>query len=235
MIGIALTSLTFYSCLDDDGYSLDKFWISVATVETTDNNSHYFRLDDGSTLWPAAGYYTGHNLEKGDRAILNYTLLSDSLSGFSHYAKINWVDPVLTKDLAENLGGKNDSIYGTDPVKIDEIWIGDGYLNVLFVANTSGTIKHFVNLVKNSDENVPYTLEFRHNAYNDYPDRSASGIVCFNLSELPDTNDETVKLTIRVKTFDGEKDYVLDYKTNQKGKVQSLSSTIQSGHFEKIE
>ena len=235
MIGITITSLTFYSCSDDDGYSLGKFWIDIATVKTTESNSHYFRLDDGSTLWPAAGYYTGHNLQEGERAIVNYTILSDSLSGFSHYVKVNWVDPVLTKKPAENLGNKNDSVYGTDPVRIESIWLGDGYLNILFQTNTSGSIKHFINLVKNSDGEIPYTLEFRHNAYDDYPMKSASGIVCFDLSELPDTENETVKLTIRVQTFDGEKEYVLDYKTNQTSKLKVIPSNIQSGYFERTE
>lgn len=43
----------------------------------------------------------------------------------------------------------------------------------------------------------------------------ASGIVAFNLSSLPDTNGKTVKLTLKWKSFDGEKTKVFDYCTRK--------------------
>lgn len=227
-------SLLFNSCLDDDGYSLGKYWLGVATVESLDNNQHYFKLDDGTSLWPAAGSYLGHNLNDGQRAWLNYTILSDSLSGFDHYVKINGVDPILTKKIAEDLGEKNDSVYGTDQIKVDDIWIGDGYLNMIFAFNYGGTKRHFVNLLPAGDEENVYQLEFRHNAYDDPPATSVPSIVCFDLSDLPDTEGKTVKLTIKVKTFSGNKTYELDYNSDKELITDRDPSGFDIENFERV-
>ncbi|WP_280778973.1 NigD-like protein [Parabacteroides sp. PM5-20] len=229
----AWVTLTFQSCLDDDGYSLGKYWIEVATIESLENNAHFFRLDDGKSLWPTAGYYTGHNLGDGQRIWLNYTILSDSMDGFSHYVRVNGLDPVLTKGIAADKGEENDVIYGTDPVNIENIWIGDGYLNVLFVFNYGGQETHFVNLLKDKKEEDLYSVEFRHNAYNDPARTGVRGIVCFDLRDLPDTEGETVKLKIRVNTFDGEKIYELDYNSDKNfpGKKILTEDTV---YFERV-
>lgn len=235
VVGVILASLTFHSCLDNDGYSLDKFWMNVATIESEGSGSHYFRLDDGSTLWPVnTDYYTGHNLQDGQRILLNYTILSDSQAGFTHYVKVNGVDPILVKKVAEDMGAKNDSIYGVDPVEIKEIWLGGGYLNIWFAANFGGVDKHAVNLLSGDGANESYRVEFRHNAYNDPAVTAATGLVCFDLSDLPDTNGETVVLTVKVKTFDGEKEFQFDYNSGTPAKGKNLSADIGMGYFEKL-
>lgn len=218
-IGIVLTTLTFQSC-SDDGYSLGKFWVEIATVESGSGSAHYFRLDDGSTLWPAApvGGYTGHNLEDGQRIILNYTILSDSFEGFDHYIKVNDISTLLTKKIAEDKEEENDEFYGTDPVKIGNIWTGNNYLNIYFGANYGGYKKHFVNLVQTNKEEDPYYFEFRHNAYDDPANYGSESLVCFKLSDI-DTGGETVTLTIAVKTFDGDKTYTVEYNSNNPNKT----------------
>jgi len=231
-IGVGLGSLAFHAC--SDGYSLDKFWVEIATIESTGSGSHHFRLDDGATLWPAAGYYKGHNLEDGQRVWLNYTILSDSLDGFSHYVKVNGLDVVLTKKIAEDLGEENDSFYGNDPVSIKSLWIGSGYLNVLFAFNYGGEKRHFINLLSKQSEEDPYTLEFRHNAYEDPAEVGVRSIVCFDLSDLPDTNGETVKLKIRVKTFEGDKTIELDYNSEKQEDSKRVISSDNSDYFERV-
>lgn len=46
VLGTVLVSSTLYSCLDDDGYSPDKYSIGVATVKPLGNNSYYLQWDD---------------------------------------------------------------------------------------------------------------------------------------------------------------------------------------------
>ena len=171
VIGIALVSLTLPSCLDDDdSYSLGDIWIAVATVVPEGNNVYYLRLDDGDKLWPAATNYPNYQPKPNQRALVNFTILADStqsnLGGFSHYVKVNAIHNILTKSIAKNEGAANDSIYGTDPVSIYEnnMWIGDGYLNIYFETLWGGKTAHFINLIQPDAENDPYTLEFRHNA-----------------------------------------------------------------------
>ncbi len=215
MTGVVFATLLFQSCMDDEGYSLGEFQVNLATVETDGSNtSQYFRLDDGTTLWPAAGYYVGQNMEARQRVLLNYTILSDSLSNFSHYIKVNDLDLVLTKPIAEDKFNENDSIYGTDPVEIKEIWVGSSFLNVFFTAYYGGHTKHFINLVKidrDTAEDGSYHLEFRHNAYDDPQLTIATGPVCFDLNSLAPNAGEKVKLTVSVRTSEGSKTYTFEY------------------------
>ena len=207
--------LSFQSCLEDDGYSLNKSWISIATVNPLKGRSYDLTLDDGKTLWPAASDFPGYKPKKDQRALVNYTILSDSTSGYSHYIKVNAIEDILTKAVAKDLGlAENDSVYGTDKLRIKDAWIGDGFLNVVFLYNIGGTVKHFVNLIPDTKAGAgAYDFEFRHNAYDDPESRGAEGIVAFNLDSLPDTEGKTVKMNIRYNSFDGEKTTTLDFQT----------------------
>ncbi|WP_099463644.1 MULTISPECIES: NigD1/NigD2 family lipoprotein [Parabacteroides] len=236
--GVFLTSLTFHSCLDDDGYSLDKFWIEPATVVPINDNSFYLRTDDGSTLWPAAPIYIHYEAKERQRAWVNYTILGDSIGNYSHSIKINGISDILTKDIAKNLGDENDSVYGTDPVSIknpkQDIWISDNFLNILFRMNYGGSKKHFVNVIQ-PDEKNPYLLEFRHNAYFDPAVTSTEGLVCFRMESLPDTNGKTVTLTLRVKTFEGEKEYTLEYNSDKQESSDNSKSINMTGDMDNLE
>ena len=66
--------------------------------------------------------------------------------------------------------------------------------------------------MNSADQDKPYELEFRQNAYNDSPMYSSQSLVCFDLRSLPSA-DEKVTLSIRVHTFEGEKVYEVAYDT----------------------
>lgn len=232
MTGIVLTSLSLFSCLDDDGYSIgDLYAPEIATV-VPEGNAYYLRLDDGTTFWPAATNYPGYKPKKDQRAVIYYTILGDSIPGYSHPIKVNRIDDILTKALAEDLGNKNDSVYGKDPVQINGLLMGDGFLHFSLTANFGGQEAHLVNLFPVKDADSPYILEFRHNAFNDPAIAAVQKLICFNLVTLPDTNGKTVDLTIRVHTFNGEKEYTVKYNsdknqipenTQMSGKAKSLN------------
>ncbi|MDR0843643.1 MAG: NigD-like protein [Tannerella sp.] len=225
-IGVAIAACVFNSC-DDDGYSLGDRWYSIATVNPLDSTSRsfYLTLDNGTTLWPAASHAHWYKPHENQRAIVVYTILSDEMEGYDHFVQIHDIRDVLTKPFAEDLGEGNDEKYGTDPAKILDMWIGDGYLNVEFGFNYGGAAVHFINLMKNDDAETPYSFEFRHNAYNDSQHYGRRGYVAFDLSEL-DTNGESVTLNIKVKTFEGEKVYTIEYdpsSKNQSNRQKSVS------------
>lgn len=226
LIGLIVTPLTFQSCLDDDGYSLGDLWVSVATVRTTGTDNPYFTLDDGARLWSAAPYHLNYKLYDGQRVQLGYTILSDSMSGFSHYIKVIQMDTLLTKKIAPNLGAENDTKYGTDPVSIKRLWVGGGYLNVYFETYFGNTVRHFVNLIP--VEGKENTYEFRHNAYDDPKSGTALGFVGFFLNDFPDTHGETIKLTIKVKTFEGDKEYTVSYNSEEQQTSAPMSIDLQS-------
>ena len=137
----------------------------------------------------------------------------------------------MTKPIAKNEGAANDSIYGTSPVSIpneSSIWVGDGYLNVYFMTQWGGQKAHFINLLQTDAENDPYSLEFRHNAFDDPAYTSAAGRVAFNLSSLPDTKGETVDLRVKVKTYEGDKTFIVKYNTD-KSLLAAPASFVEDG------
>lgn len=227
VIGVLLSAFLFNSCNDDDdSYSLGNVWGSIATVKPLSENSNSFSLvlDDGTTLWPAANQAQWYKPKADQRAVVYYTILSDQFQGYNHAIMIRDISDILTKYPAENLGGEeNDEKYGTDPVEILDMWIGDGYLNVWFGFNYGGKVKHFINLVQREDVNTPYYFEFRHNTYDDTANSRQKGLVAFNLSSL--NIEEEVTLTIKVNTFEGDKNYTVKYNPATKGTDESKSFT----------
>lgn len=219
---VGLASLALPSCLnDDDDFSLGKYQLEIVSVKSP-GSAPYFRADDGTTLWPAAGYVDLAGLRDGQRVWLNMTLLGDSSTGaqhFDYYIRVNQVDTVLTKPLAPDLGTENDAVYGTDPVEIRSMRTGNGHLTIRFAAKFGDREKHWVNLVKidpTEDAERPYLLEFRHHAKGDPQLSTQEGWVCFNLSDLPPAETQTVDLAVRVITPDGPKEYKVTYNPNDK-------------------
>jgi hypothetical protein len=223
----------FNSCLDDDnGYSLNNMWVSIATARPVNDNSFYLTLDDSTTLWPGAPLYINYQPVKPQRVQINYTKLGDNFEGYDYAIRLNAIDTILTKTISENLGSKNDSVYGTDPVEITAIWVGDGFLNIEFKAHFSGSIKHFVNLLPvDTDNEDVYGLEFRHHAKGDYSSNLRYGFVAFDLSGLPNTDGKDVKLLIKANTFEGVKEFEKKYNS---GKNTEQAEKLSSKEFEKI-
>jgi hypothetical protein len=233
VMGVAFASLTFNSCMDDDnGYSLGDMWVSIATARPVNDSSFYLTLDDSTTLWPGAPLYINYQPARPQRVQINYTKLGDNFEGYDHVVKLNRLDTILTKPISENLGAKNDSVYGTDPVEITAMWVGDGFLNIEFKTFFSiDGIPHFVNLLPAETDGDPYKLEFRHNAMGDRSSSLRYGFVAFDLSSLPDTEGKDVKLLIKANTFEGVKEFEKKYNS---GKYIELAEKLSAEHFEKI-
>lgn len=217
----ALLVVGFASCLSDDGYSLDKNWRSFATVNKVGENTYDFTLDNGDKLWVAAPI--GLNLKpKYDRAIIDYTILSDEQGDYDYYIKLNSFYDVLTKNviyIAPDNKVEQDSI-GYDPIRVLSIWEGGGYLNINFEYNVGEVNQHMVNLVSAvSDLSVNsevVNLEFRHNRNNDPEKYKAQGYVCFDLAPYKIAGRDVVKFKISAKSFSGEtKVYDVEYKYSE--------------------
>ena len=219
LILVAALPFLFMACHNEEYYSLDKFWQSIATVENPENNSAYFLvLDDSVRLWTAASN-TNSRPKDGQRIIANYTILNNQPEGseYDHDVRMNSVYEVLTKDIFKITPEKQDSI-GNDPIGISTMWIGSKshYLNVEFIFHGRDKL-HLVSLV--SDDNKTYSdgkihLEFRHNANNDTPDYRNAGIVSFDLRSLQDpANEMTLDIVVHVNEYGSsiEKEYNLKY------------------------
>lgn len=73
--------------------------------------------------------------EKEVRALVNFDPVNESSGEYDKAVHINWIDSILTKPIAGDLGDKNDEVYGTDPVDMINDWVTiaeDGYLTLRF-------------------------------------------------------------------------------------------------------
>lgn len=216
----AVASLGFQSCLDDDD---DKYAMllpnALVTVKNASDNSCYLQLDERTTLLPV-------NLKsspfgaKEVRALVNYSNVDEPSGVYSQAVHVNWIDSLLTKSMAPNLGeAENDEVYGDDPVEMVADWVTiaeDGYLTLRFrTVWGNPSLKHFVNLISTNNPEDPYEVEFRHNAYGDTYGQAGDGLVAFSLASLPDTEGKTVKLTLKWHSFTGDKSVQFDYCTRQ--------------------
>ena len=174
ILALIAGSLFVTSCSDDDGYSLDKFWVSIATVDNQAGDPYFFlKLDNGKLMWTAATNLPYYRPADGQRIVADYTILSDKPegSGYDHDVKLNNVlHKILTKDVASITAENSDSL-GYDPIQINDIWVGGDHLNVEFVFAGLSKV-HYINL--GQDEADSYNdgkvhLKFRHNANSDSP------------------------------------------------------------------
>jgi len=227
----SILAFSFSSCSDDDDKSLDKFWVDIATIHEVGENTYDFTLDDGTKLWVAAPI--GLNLKpKYNRAIIDYTILSDKKDGYDHYIKLNGFSDILTKKpvyIAADDQHKQDSI-GDNYIKVHAMWEGGGFLNIRFGYNAGGEDAHMLNLVSDKQDlginDATVKLEFRHNQKGDpeyYPIR---GYVSFDLSPYKIAGKEKVTFEIAWTDFGNEnKTKTIEYRLDGVGTQQETVIT----------
>lgn len=220
---------------NNDGYSLGDFRISIATVIPEGSERYSLLLDNGDKLWPAATdvYYRPR---VNQRVFVNYTILSDKMDGYDHYIKVNDIWNVLTKPIIELTAENADSI-GNDPVKVNQFWIGDNYLNVSFSFNYGGVRPHAINMVQNkmegNDNPEVLELEFRHNSYDSPSNRLFDGFAAFDLRPFRVEGKDSIRITIKYTDWKGEQVHEMVYKYNElnKSKLQLSIPTISSNEY----
>lgn len=144
---------------------------------------------------------------------------------------------VLTKQV-EDLTAENESEFGNDPVWVnkDMMWIGGGYLNVIFRQNLPVKEKHLVSLVRDmrataaeGEDDEYIHLEFRYKTYDDVTARQANGAVSFNLNSLDLTGKKGMKVKLN-SVKDGETEVVFNLKGQsmpEEAKQVTLSDEVQ--------
>lgn len=237
-IAFLVVTIALVSCNDNNSYSLDKSWISIVSVNKLSNNTYDFTLDNGKKLWIATPS-TGNLNPKYERAIINYTLLSDKVNGYDHYIRLNGYHDVLTKGVIyadPNNKNTQDSI-GNHPIKVYAVWEGGGYLNIRFGYDAGGISKHMLNLVAAQPDlsvnDTSVKLEFRHNKNGDIERYPAAGYVSFDLTPYKIAGRDKVSFEIKAKDFDGnDKVYTVEYDYNSSGSkapvIQTENGTLTS-------
>jgi len=219
LVAMILTLLVACNKKEEEVQTVTRF----GTIENPNQlTNFYFNQDDSIRLWILNSDIKYYRPKDGQRAIIEYVILTNKARGssYQHDVTVKDVYEVLTKNIFTISTATQDSI-GNDPIAIRDMWIAGDYLNVDFIyPGYSKT--HYINLVSDTLKNKSYTddkihLEFRHNANSDYPSYNISGIVSFNIKTIRKAGSNTVDLVVHTKEFDSvsaDKTYNLAYKYN---------------------
>lgn len=202
------------SCNDDDDNRNLAYPNALVTLKTNASGTFFLQLDDSTTVIPTNMKASPYG-KKEVRALANINMDAKEPKDHVKSGYVNWLDSILTKNMAPNLGDKNDATYGNDPVELVKDWttlVEDGYLTLRFRTYFGYGKRHVLNLIPTGK---PYEVELRHNAQGDDRRVVRDGLVAFRLSSLPDTQGKEVELTVKWKSFSGEKSAKFKYRTRR--------------------
>lgn len=143
------------------------------------------------------------------RVILSCDVLK-KLGDKRYSIRLTNIASVLTKPViyADSIKDENDEANIDNPIIIQELWYGGGYINMLlqFAVKSESQTRHLMNLVYNGVETDAegtsnYSFSLRHNAFGDVPTEndveeytSSYGYVSFPIAELIDGDKAKVTL-----------------------------------------
>lgn len=186
---------------------------STVTFKTQADGTLFLEVDDTTAIIPV-NYTTypfkGYPEKRGIVTYLTDFSTTKSVPGYKRTfdVTLTQMDTVYTKNPVASTGSAegDDALYGKDKIGVylsgfPHTTVEDGYLFIYFSFFASGTIPHDINLVTGQNPDDPYEVELRHNAHSDVQMNQYSGTVNFLLKDLPDTNGETVDLTLKWNSF----------------------------------
>lgn len=214
---LAFAAMVTSSC-DTDTDDYNGYYYNVPTAIVTVRpgsaiSTFYLQLDDSTSLLPT-NMTTSPYGEKEVRAFVNYKYTDDNPLIHNKAVQINWIDSILTKTMVADMGADNAKTYGNDPVEIVkgfETCAEDGYMNIRFRTKWGNQQSHTVNLSWTKDDNGNLTAEFHHNANGDTSSMTADGMVAFRLDEEFNKPDAPYNITLKWKSFSGDKTATFKY------------------------
>lgn len=105
--GAIVCTIGLQSCLDDDdnnAYYL-RYPNALVTVKGAADDAFFLQLDDKTTLLPT-NVRTSPFGDKEVRALVNYSEVNEPSGDYTKAVHINWIDSILTKPIAPDLGEK---------------------------------------------------------------------------------------------------------------------------------
>lgn len=207
---LSVISIAIFSCIDDEGYSLNDQWIGFG-MYVSESGTMLIKMDDGTVLRPVAWEYglnEGEDFNDGSRLLINFTILGEDLNSDGsvnqYLVKINEASEILLKGIVTLTEENADSI-GNDPIIVQEYWMTDSLLN-LKVKYYGYNKVHFLNLVQESEEpqtDEPVQLKLRHNTNDDDESLSYTAFVSFSLNQLRIEGKDSITVEIISTDYDG--------------------------------
>ena len=219
LMALVVSAALLQSCSDDDDdyYYDDNMPNAIVSVYTDTNGHPLLVLNDSTTLYPVnmkSELYGGKRM----RAFVNLRSPKDTELGDGIMADgmenvfVNWIDTIRTKEMAQDMGAKNDSVYGTDPLEIVNDWttcVEDGFLTIRFRTLFGNGKTHILNLVKGTADNE---VVVHQNANGDVRGTMGDGVIAFSLQKLGLQPGTTHQLTVKWNSFSGMKSHTFTYR-----------------------
>lgn len=224
---LGVSGMAMTSCSDDDNNDYYPTYIPNAIVTVKPmaaTDSFYMQLDDSTTL-SADNMKTSPYGKKEVRAFTNIQEIKRIGTSGRHYlVHVNWMDSILTKNMAADKGENNVKTYCLDPVEVMRNWTisEDGYLTMQVATRWAGTERHIVNLV-NTGKDEKYEVTFYHDAKGETSGKWGTSVVAFRLDQLPDTKGKTVDLTLKWMSYSGEKSATFKYCTRKSSQISTTA------------
>lgn len=197
-IVIILYFFTLTGC-NNELERLEDYLVEFATVIKQGTN-YIFKLDNGTILTPAGS--VNFNGDTGDRVILNWIPTNDNI------VNINRVSAIYTGNI-QNEGYPN--LYVNDPVKIQSIWVGGEYLNMILEIEYH-SIQHSIGVLRDM-ESQSTDLYFAHSSNNDPKGYPQIMYASFLISSLRNTNNTTeMPFNLYINTDKGIRHFQLTLK-----------------------
>ena len=195
--------------------------LAIGTLRSQDG-VRYIRLDE-KTCSQVMNPETVSDIKDGTRVFLEFRyVVSEKVASFcSDAILVEWATPIDAGDVSilnfeECFSVEQTTTWKyTDPVDIVLDWmtsLEDGFLTLHYRAPQSGDKKHSFALYRSMNVNDQYAYYLVHNADGD-KGAVSEGIICFDVSHLlPDTEGETVKLSlVYIDLNNTEKRLTVDY------------------------
>lgn len=186
------------------------FKSELCVVKSSAGKPAHLLTDKGRVLNPVSELDTSR-YKPGDRYMVTYIILDSTTLSLNQVTatfsiKIKELQYVSIKPIlrADQL---TQPINGDDPVRVLSLpWLGGGYLNMeLMLKYENSDIKHslwlLVDTTFTENGSLNTYLTFLHNANGDRQTKTASTLVSFDCTNLPNL-EETDSLIIRVQEWD---------------------------------
>lgn len=194
---LSFVLLLLLSGCEKDPARMNDYLVEFATV-VKENSDYRFRLDNGRLLIPnEVKKYSG---EEGQRVILNYVPLE------GNNIKINFVNNIFTGTVQPDGFPKN---YSDDPLKIQSVWVGGDYLNLILEAEYH-SIPHSIALLRDPSA-TSVDLHFSHSSNDDPPGYPKMMYASFLLADLKSQNGNSpVPFRLFINTYAGMRIFELE-------------------------
>lgn len=193
---ISLLPLFLASC-EKESERLPDYLMEFVTVEM-EGSDYRFRADNGKLLIPDR--VTNLSAKTGQRVIINYVPLE------GNNIHINYASPIFTGKIEADGYPEN---YADTPVKIQSVWVGGDYLN-LIIETEYHSVPHSVALLRDSSSES-LDIYFSHSSNNDSPGYPKVLYASFLIKEIREqANVSPVPFHFFVNTYEGMRTFNLE-------------------------